>query len=119
MKRAIVTRVTIIEFELNDRRIYQHPPELSGVPINRGFQRIYDHWRELFEREPDDRQESGQDLNAATPKIRDLTIRRVLPEPERKALALNACREDIRLTVVPSAASMKRKPIAGSHGRFW
>jgi hypothetical protein len=61
MKRAMVTRVTKTEFELDDGRVYQHPFELDEVPTNEEFQRIYDHWRELFEKEPDDEQEINRD----------------------------------------------------------
>jgi len=57
-----------------------------------------------------------RDLNAAL-NLKNLAVRRV--PPERKALALNACGEDIRPTVVPLAASMKQEPIAESHDRFW
>ena len=60
MKRAMVTRVTKTEFELDDGRGYQHPFELDEVPTNEEFQRIYDHWRELFERELDDEQETNR-----------------------------------------------------------
>ena len=60
MKRAMVTRVTKTEFELDDGRVYQHPLELDEVPTKEEFQRIYDHWRELFEKEFDGKQETGQ-----------------------------------------------------------
>lgn len=53
MKRATATRVTKTEFKLDDGRVYQHPFELDEVPTNEEFQRIYDHWRELFEEEKD------------------------------------------------------------------
>ena len=51
MKRAMVTRVTKTEFELDDGRVYQHPFELDEVPTIEEFQRIYDHWLNLFEKE--------------------------------------------------------------------
>ena len=60
MKRAMVTRVTKTEFELDDGQVYQHPFELDEVPTNEEFQRIYDHWRELFEKELDDEQETDR-----------------------------------------------------------
>ena len=61
MKRAMVTRVTKTEFELDDGRVYQHPFELDEVPTNEEFQRIYNHWRELFEKELDGEQETNRD----------------------------------------------------------
>ena len=61
MKRAMVTRVTKTEFELDDGRVHQHQFELDEVPTNEEFQRIYDHWRELFEKELDDEQETNRD----------------------------------------------------------
>ena len=61
MKKAMVTRVTKIEFELDDGRIYQHPFELDEVPTTEEFQRIYDHWCELFEKELNAEQETDRD----------------------------------------------------------
>lgn len=58
MKKAMVTRVTKTEFELDDGRVYQHPFELDEVPTTEEFQCIYDHWRELFEKELNDEQET-------------------------------------------------------------
>lgn len=60
MKRAMVTRVTRTEFELDDGRVYQHPFELAEVPTTEEFQGIYNHWRELFEKELDGEQEAGR-----------------------------------------------------------
>jgi len=57
----MVTRVTKTEFELDDGRIYQHPFELDEVPTAEEFQRIYDRWRELFEKELDGKQETNRD----------------------------------------------------------
>jgi hypothetical protein len=51
------TRVTKTEFELDDGRIYQHPFELDEVPTIEEFQSIYNHWRELFDKELDGEQE--------------------------------------------------------------
>ena len=39
MRRAMVTRVTKTEFELDDGRVYQHQFELDEVPTNEEFQR--------------------------------------------------------------------------------
>ncbi len=57
----MVTRVTRTEFELNDGRVYQHPFELDEVPTAEEFQRIYDHWRNLFEKELNAKQETDWD----------------------------------------------------------
>ncbi len=57
----MVIRVTKTEFELDDGRIYQHPFELDEVPTIEEFQRIYDHWRNLFEKELNAKQETGRD----------------------------------------------------------
>jgi hypothetical protein len=61
MKRAMVTRVTKTDFELDDGRVYQYPFELDRVPTIEEFQRIYNHWRELFEKELDGEQETNRD----------------------------------------------------------
>lgn len=44
-----VVRVTKIEFELEDGRIYEHPVELDEVPSLEDFQAIYDGWLEKFQ----------------------------------------------------------------------
>jgi len=61
MREAMVTRVTKTEFELDDGRVYQHQFELVEVPTNEEFQCIYDHWRELFEKELNGEQETDWD----------------------------------------------------------
>ena len=61
MKRAMVTRVKGQNLNLTTGGFYQHPFELDEVPTNEEFQRIYDHWRELFEKELDDEQETNRD----------------------------------------------------------
>ncbi len=60
MKKAMVIRVPKTEFELDDGRIYQHPFELDEVPAIEEFQRIYDHWRNLFEQELNAKQETNR-----------------------------------------------------------
>lgn len=44
-----VVRVTKIEFELEDGRIYDHPVELEVVPSLEDFQTIYDEWVKKFQ----------------------------------------------------------------------
>ena len=49
VKRVKVVRVTHTEFELEDRRVYQHPVELDDVPTVEEFQALYDKWQTILE----------------------------------------------------------------------
>jgi hypothetical protein len=48
-KKPVVVRVTKIEFELDDGRIFPHPVELDDVPTVEEFQKIYDKSRKLVQ----------------------------------------------------------------------
>jgi len=43
-----VVRVTQIEFELEDGRVYEHPVKLVEIPSLEEFQKIYDKWVKTF-----------------------------------------------------------------------